>query len=398
MGTLDKKPLWLFLIVGLCTYAIVLSIQPWERTERILLGRNDFSQLYAGAKLAGGPDLYNGAAVEQIQREVAGFESADIHYLRLPFYALLLRPLSWLPYRAAYFLFQTINLLCFFWFLWQFIPASRELVVFASLSIPLYAMLQNGQDTGLLLFFASLSVILARRKLDFWAGMALCLCAIKPHLFILMPLVVILQRRWRILAGAAVGGTILLALSFLVGGPNWFGKYRMSLQGQTPDLDHMPNIHSFSVLLGRADFPVEALLTVCVVAATTYLVFKVADYELGFAFGLIGSILISFHCYTQDCLLLLLSLAIVLSRPVAKTVRSLAELVASPIAYFFMLAGAPFNIVMPCLLGGILAMSVRDLRSSSSALGFHPPGNSTPAMTCGPCEEGTFTPHVTHYH
>src|SRR5260370_1248805 len=171
MGTLDKKPLWLFLIVGLCTYAIVLSIQPWERTERILLGRNDFSQLYAGANLAG-------------------------------------------------------------------------------------------------------------RKLDFWAGMALCLCAIKPHLFILMPLVVIPQRRWRILAGAAVGGTILLALSFLVGGPNWFGKYRMSLQGQTPDLDHMPNIHSFSVLLGRADFPVQGLLTPCVVVATHYLVFTLAGYVL----------------------------------------------------------------------------------------------------------------------
>ena len=369
MEILDKKPLWLFLIVGVCTYASVIWIQPRENTQRILLGRNDFSQLYAGAKLGGGPDLYNGAAVEQIQREEAGFESAYIHYLRLPFYALLLRPLSWLPYRVAYFLFQAINLSCFFWFLWQFIPASPELVAFASLSIPLYAMLQNGQDTGLLLFFASLSLILARRNLDFWAGMALSLCAIKPHLFILMPLVLILQRRWRIVAGSAVGGMTLLVLSFWVGGPNWFGKYRLSLQGQTPDFDHMPNIHSVSGLLGRADFPVEALLTACVVLATIYFVFKVRDYELGFAFGLIGSMLISFHCYIQDCLLLLLSLAIVLSKPVGKSVRWLSELVASPIAYFFMVAGAPFNIAMPCLLGAILVMSVRDLRSSS-ALSF----------------------------
>jgi hypothetical protein len=362
---LNEKPLWLFLIIGLCVYGAVLYFQPWENIERILLGRNDFIQLYAGAKLVGTLNLYNGAALEQIQIEEAGMQSENIHYTRLPFYAFLLQPLTWLPYRAAYTLFQTINLLCFFWFLWQFIPASRELAAFASISLPLYAMLENGQDVGLLLFLASSSVVLARRNLDFCAGLVLSLCAIKPHLFVLMPVVMILQRRWLILFGNAVGGVALLAVSFAVGGWNWPYAYWLNLAGQTKNLDYMSNIHTVSAQLGSGplDFAVEIFLSACVVVITVFLALKIADYELAFTFGLIGSMLISFHSYTQDCLLLLLPLAIVLSRPVAKSVRSLTELVASPIANALMLVGTPFNIVMPCLLGGILVLSARNLKS-----------------------------------
>src|SRR5262245_27529184 len=127
---------WVFLAVGLCVYAIVLWLQPSEITSRIIYAQNDFVQLYAGARLVGSSNLYNNAAVEQIQQEVSGMQSGFIHYIRPPFYAFFLRPLAWIPYRAAYVLFQVINLLCFAWFLARFVPECRELAAFASLSIP----------------------------------------------------------------------------------------------------------------------------------------------------------------------------------------------------------------------------------------------------------------------
>jgi glycosyl transferase family 87 len=236
------------------------------------------------------------------------------------------------------------------------------LAAFASLSVPLYAMLQNGQDTGILLFLASLSIVLARKNSDLLAGVALSLCAIKPHLFLLIPLILALQRRWRILYGGGLGGLFLLTISFISGGWSWPRAYWANLEGQTKLLEYMPNIHTVSVLLGNgpADLAAEASLSALVIMATIYLGARVTDYELAFTFGLIGSLLISFHSYTQDCLLLLLSLAIILQKQVIKSVRWLTELAASPIAYFLLLSGSPFNIAMPCMLGGILALSVKE--------------------------------------
>src|SRR5262245_61281018 len=149
-----RPALWLFLVVGVFAYGIVFWLQPSELTSRVINGQNDFVQLYAAARLAGSSNLYNGAALEQIQQEVANLKSEAIHYVRLPFYALFLRPLAWMPYRAAYASFQLINLLCFAWFLRQFVPGCPEIAAYASLSFPLYAMFLNGQDTGIVLALA----------------------------------------------------------------------------------------------------------------------------------------------------------------------------------------------------------------------------------------------------
>ena len=47
----------------------------------------------------------------------------------------------------------------------------------------------------------------------------------------------------------------------------------------------------------------------------------------------------------------------------SKAARELTELAASPVPYFCMLAGVPFNIVMPCLLMAILgAAAWRELK------------------------------------
>ena len=371
--SIDRNSPWFLLAItltGVCVYAIVLLVQPADTTQRLLLGRNDFIQLYAGAELMGTPELYSREAVERVQREQAGMQSEYIYFLRLPFYAFFLRPLAYLPYRTAYFLFQGMSLLCFFWFLWKFVPDYRPLAAFASLSIPLYATLQNAQDTALVLFLLALSIILVRRNLDFWSGVVLSLCAIKFHLVALIPLILILQRRWRILSGGVVGGGALAILSFAVGGMDWPKRYLAALNGQNPHPEYMPNLHGLWILLGRADVPVEAILHAAVVAAVAYLALKSADYELAFAFAVIGSLLVSFHSYTQDCLPLLLALAIIAVKSSSKPVRELTELAVSPIPYFFMLAGMPFNLAMPSLLMGILGTAtIAAYRSSRNTLG-----------------------------
>jgi hypothetical protein len=367
---ISKQSTWFLVLmaaVGVCVFGIELFLQPREYTDRIVLGQNDFMQLYAGARLMGSSAMYSTSANERIQREAVGVRSDSmLHHSRLPFYSCFLRPLAFLPYRTAYYIFQAISVVCFLLFLGMFVPGCRELAAFASLSIPFFANLQNGQDTTIVLMFAGLSIFLARKNLEFWSGFALSFCAIKFHLFALIPLIVLIQRRWRIFFGALSSGSILIGLSFLCGGADWPQAYIAAMGDSKlhPHPDYMPNLHTISaVLSGPAGLGLEATLSLVVVAAVVYLSLKVPDYELTFAFALIGSLLVSVHSYPQDCIVLLLPLAIILKKPFSKPAAQLTELVSSPIPYFFLLAGVPFNLAMPALLMGILTAAVRQARA-----------------------------------
>jgi len=370
--TINKQSPWfLFLMagVGICVYAIVIFVQPRETTERMILGRNDFMQFYAGGRLSGSPAIYSRDAVQQVMEDVVGVRSDSIsHFSRLPFYSLFMRPLAMLPYRAAYYLFQSISILCFLLFLWMFIPGCRELAAYASLSIPFVANLQNGQDATLVLLAAGLSIFLFRKDKLFWAGFALSFCAIKFHLFTLVPVIILIQRRWLMLWGVLASGAILLALSFAGAGAHWPKAYIEAVGAgrMHPHPDYMPNLHTLSVLLnGAADFAVELILSIAVIGTVVYLASKAPEYELAFAFALVGGLLISFHSYPQDCVVLLLSLAILLGKPFSRRSRELTELAVSPIPYFCMLAGAPFNLVMPTILLAILGTAAYQAWRSS---------------------------------
>src|SRR6185503_15788753 len=103
-------------------------------------------------------------------------------------------------------------------FLWAFAPAHSGLVTLAIMSPPLIANFVLGQDVTLLLGFLTITILLARKHADFAAGLVLSLCAIKFHLFLLLPAAVLFQRRWRILGGGAVGGVVLFLIGLGSGG------------------------------------------------------------------------------------------------------------------------------------------------------------------------------------
>src|ERR1700693_2504055 len=84
---------WVILLeITLGVIFLFLLDLPYRQT--ILLGHNDFSTFYAGAKLARTPALYNHEIVRQAVR--AGWPDSPEQevYLRAPFYAVLLSPLA----------------------------------------------------------------------------------------------------------------------------------------------------------------------------------------------------------------------------------------------------------------------------------------------------------------
>jgi hypothetical protein len=125
---------------------------------------------------------------------------------------------------------------------YSFAPA--VICVFAG-QIPLFALL------GLTLFLR------LHRTQPFSAGAALCLCAVKPHLFIPLGLVLIawtlMTRRYRVLIGAAVTFAAINAFVILLDPPVWtqYREFMHSVSGMM-GVEFIPCL---SVVLRRAINP-----------------------------------------------------------------------------------------------------------------------------------------------
>jgi len=340
----DRAAIWISVLAGF----LILGGLFYLTRDRSLTGHNDFLSLYTGATLAGSPGLYSLEANQKVHLAATG-TALEFVFFRPPYYAVLLKPLAWLPYRAAYLLFQLIALGSIAWFLRAFGRETPELIVFASLSVPLYCAFLNGQDTGIATAIAGAAVVALRRGKDTLAGLIFSLATIKFHLFILVPLALIMHRRWHVLKGGAIGGLILAGISFLSAGFDWPQRYIAALGN--------PALHQAAANSATLRSAAEALaggspvmlvgLSLLVVVIAGWIAWSTPDTEIALAGALVASLLIAFHATAHDMTVLLLPLALVLSRCQDTRVRGMAALLASPILGICVFLGAPFSVAAP---------------------------------------------------
>jgi hypothetical protein len=273
-------------------------------------GRNDFLGFYAGARLVGGPDLYNRDAVQAIQLQAVG-GVGEIQFGRLPFYALVLKPLTWLPYGTAHAVWFALLAAAFAGFIALWPGAATPLRwLIGCWSFPAFVSLFNGQDDVVLLLWVALAARLLRAQKPAVAGMVLALCASKFHLFALVPVVILAQRRWRMMGGAVFGGCVLLALSFAAAGWSWPAGYLSVLAhpGMSTSLDHMPNLHS---LFGSGvGLPIQIAADALVALGLFLAARSTSDFEGPVALALVAGVLVGFHAYLSDGVLFLPALFI----------------------------------------------------------------------------------------
>lgn len=352
----------------------------WLVRDRFLAGTNDFAQLYAGARLAGTPGLYTREGALRVHREAFAAELESVYYSRPPFYALLLKPLALLPYRAAFACFVSLNALALAWFFFAFGRRQPEILVFGALYPPTVVSLVTGQDVALLLALAAAGYLLLERGRPFSAGLVWSLCAIKAHLFLLVPLVLLLRKQWRALGGGAAGGAALVLLSFIAQGPGWVREYAAMLANAElhPGLDHMPNLQAVRLALAPgagAWFLTGGALCVAVLLARITL--RAADWKAPFAYALAGSLAISYHAYMQDCLMLLLAFAAALSSVPGKRRRVLWAIAVSPLVPLALTAGTPWSAIPALLYIALIAAAAAapaEPAKTEAASPLRPPG------------------------
>ena len=340
-------------LTALC--GLGLAFQVWMVSQQgpallrgTLEGHNDFLQLYVGARLAGTGELYSLEANQRLQAELTGKVSPSIRYSRLPFYALLLRPLAALPYRAAYLTFQGLSLAALLVFVWLTVPECPLLAPLLCFSIPLTASFRQGQDLMFLLLVLVVYQLLARRGHGFAAGLVLSLGLIKFHLLVLLWLGLVIRKHWPEVKGMVTGMGLALALSLAAGGPHWIAGYLALLRDPAlhPSPAIMPNLHGMT--LGHTG--IELGCAVVVVALFGIIALREPRRPMVEALALIGSLLVSRHAYIQDSVLMLAALAMLDKVDTSGPGKFLLLLFCTPLGALLQLTDPPVSVLPAAML------------------------------------------------
>jgi hypothetical protein len=196
-----------------------------------------------------------------------------------------------------------------------------------------------------------------RRNRDFAAGALLSLCSIKFHLLLLMPIAVLVHRRWTFLKGTFAGGVVLLMLSLAADGFAWPQRFLAVVTN--PELHSGPElmttwrnpVHFFT---GGDNFLIENVLNLGVAALFGYLAWRIRRFEIVFALAMTGGLIVCHHAYSQDLVLQLAALGIIATSEASKAVRAASMLVAFPITSLLLLWGWPQSLLVPLLLLSVL--------------------------------------------
>jgi hypothetical protein len=269
----------------------------------------DWPSFYAGAKLVtrGSAELYSFQASQRITGQ---FEDPTYvwAFVRPPIYAAALSPLGALPPRAAFAVWELLNVAAVIGFVFLVDPSLFGLVMTA-LFIPLGLSFRQGQDMPFWLLFIGLSMVLLRRNRGFAAGLVLALCGIKFHLFLLLPVFLLARRASRMAAGLCIGGVLLIVGCFALFGRDWPSQYYTCI---VENQKHLPSTGSFLALVSVPWWPV----VVCVaVGALCYAVCRfVKSPEAALSSAVALSLLIAPRFYLYDAVIALPAFLLIFRR------------------------------------------------------------------------------------
>ena len=362
----DLRPKRLLVVLGCLLGLAVNCYLKLPALSRIVHGDNDFMGFYAGAQLAASGEMYNPEALTRAESRLWD-TPRFLPFVRLPVYAAAISPLRLLSYQRAYWIWQSVSLAAVLLFVW-FWPAPRKWMTAMACcwSMPLLDCFIMGRDLAVVMLALAVSLALLFRGRRFAAGCVFSLCLIKYNLFFSIPLLIFGKRLWRFGGGMVAGGAALLAMSFAVGGWSWPWRYAalLRLPATTPSYDGMPNLHG--LLSGLPHSVLLEPAVTCAVIVAAWLVIRAADITTAISATLATGLLVSFHAFFGDALILAPACLLLLSRAPSAPLKLVAIFLLCPLAYLpFSLPAPPFPPSAVMLLP-LLAVGAEQVRASVS--------------------------------
>lgn len=224
--TRTSLPTWL---LGCLAVLVILFVgsSVWNLASTTDFGESDFKIYWSAAYLLSrGENPYDLELVRSVQETQAHSLTNDqIIAWNPPFLFLFLLPLAWLPFVPAKFVWLITNLIliltagCMLISVYLKEAAPQRKMSFLGFSLAFPAAITGlymGQVTFLVFWGMVACLTLIRKERWFWAGAALILTTIKPHLVVLPALYVLLymwtQHKYEGWAGLAMAGFAGLAI------------------------------------------------------------------------------------------------------------------------------------------------------------------------------------------
>jgi hypothetical protein len=336
----------------------------------------DFLNLYTGGSLAldGKFAAMHDPGV-QLQRERKFVPSTPVllPFVRPSFYAIVLAPLALIPYTTAFWLWIAAQsaLLLGCW-AWGFKRFGANALVFAAFSLPGPLGVASGQDCVILLALLIVAFELTDRGKPAAGGAVLASMLVKFHLILLWPLALVVQRRWRMLAGFCAVGVGEACVSLALGGIQGVKTYAALLLNKdlahlAPSKELMICFQGLTANLGIQSYVAVAAIIVAILATFLFAVHNAPLWKL-FAVTSVASLLVAPHVYGYDATLLLLPFLLTIFNSQLAGAKIAATLLCTPLPFGFALAGRPYAIVASASLLAFLLLLACDRTGSSSQL------------------------------
>ena len=277
---------------------------------------NDFGIFWAAARV----ELAHGAAAVFSPRWMQPLEAmvrSSSRYDPCPYpptFLLAIRPLGYLSYPCALFLFLALGTGVYCAVALRIgrgleQTRRRSILIAALAGVPLAIF--AGQNT-LFTAGAAAAALALMETAPICAGACLAVLLIKPQLGVLFPIAIICGRRWKMLLATIVFCSVFLLSSMAVSGTEAWTSFFTYLPAfrqaaMLNGLDHhwfgMPTLFATARLAGAsvaAAYAVQALAAIPAALAVAYLWLVNARYELRAAALLVASLLVQPYLMTYD--------------------------------------------------------------------------------------------------
>jgi alpha-1,2-mannosyltransferase len=318
----------------------------------------DFTSFYTAAQLAfdgKAPLVYDFSSQFEAEKVALGPELVDFYSFSYPpTFILLLTPLGALPYLLALFVWQSLTLAFFVSMVVQL--AGRSEAVMLALAFPaVFVTLGHGQNAFLTAgLFVGALYYLDRKPII--AGLLIGLLTFKPHLGVLIPLVLLVSGRWRVIFSACVTTVSFAVLSLVVfGAETWdafftsTGKTASVLNDEMVPFYKMQSVYTSLRAMGfDADvaYVLHGAFALC--AATVVLLIWRRDVDLRLKSAALGTgaLMISPFLLDYDLTILVIPIACLASYGLCNGFRSgLINLLF--LAWITPILARPLNLLVP---------------------------------------------------
>lgn len=191
--------------------------KPWLDHQHFVFGR-DFLNTWLGGRsiFFGGPaPWFDYRTYDEAIRQILGVPYPETYWSYPPHIVLLIWPFGLLPYLPAYIAWCAIGVALYLFACSAAMPRGR--LPFLAVAPGIAACIffgQNGFYTAALL----IGGLLNRERRPILAGILFGLLTVKPQLGLLLPVVLLLERRWVTIATALATTAVLVALTAMLFG------------------------------------------------------------------------------------------------------------------------------------------------------------------------------------